>query len=251
MSNKAIEECMTIIRMANYNAALLHRCLLTESCSRDKIETLRKIDLALFKLFQGATSQAVFKEFLVVGDTLLLGEGNLSFALSLLKIRAIKASNMTATTFESISDLSLAAKLNAKVLYSYGAQVLYDIDATKLRQQFGTKLFNNIIFQFPHVGSREAVCGYNPNYILVKDFMRSARNQLRYDGVVIISAVDNQYYNSIFQFEKIAEITGFKPPEGYPFEPRAFPGYEHTMAHREGDALENHEKLTTWVFRSS
>lgn len=109
--------------------------------------------------------------------------------------------------------------------------------------------FDSIVFQFPHVGSREPVEEHNPNFILVRDFLRSAAAQLAPGGQVLISAVDSPHYEGAFQFDDAAEIAGFLPPEVYPFDPSAFPGYTHTMTHEEGDALDNHDAFGTWIFK--
>jgi hypothetical protein len=50
------------------------------------------------------------------GDTLFVGEGNLSFALSIAKMHGMTASNLTATTYEKTSDLSEEAQQNSKIL---------------------------------------------------------------------------------------------------------------------------------------
>lgn len=45
------------------------------------------------------------------------------------------------------------------------------------------------------------------------------------------------------------DLRGALTPTIYPFEPSDFIGYEHTMTHQSGSALENHDKFGTWVFR--
>lgn len=109
--------------------------------------------------------------------------------------------------------------------------------------------FDTIIFQFPHAGSREPIRGHNPNFVLVRDFLKSASAQLVYGGKVLITAVDSPYYRGAFQFEEAAKLAGFKEAETYPFDPSDFPGYVHTMAHEDGDALSHHDDFSTWVFR--
>ena len=85
--------------------------------------------------------------------------------------------------------------------------------------------------------------------MLVHDFLISAAQQLKKDGVAIITVVDTDYYNSIFNFEKLAKLIGFCSPVKYTFEPEDFPGYKHTMSHQDGDALEGYEKFATWEFK--
>lgn len=58
------------------------------------------------------------------GNILFVGEGNLSFALSIAKISGISASKLVATTYEKDSDLSEEAQQNAEILKQSGASVL-------------------------------------------------------------------------------------------------------------------------------
>ena len=190
-----------------------------------------------------------FVDAIAQGRTLMVGEGNLSFARNLAKMTRIVPARLTATTFESERNLSSDARANAKLLQSLGTTVTYGIDATNLADIFGSMRFDNIVFQFPHVGSRDPIEGHNPNFILVRDFLVSAAHQLARSGQVLISAVDSPHYQGAFQFDDAAKIAGFLPPEAYPFDPSAFPGYEHTMTHQDGNALDNHDEFSTWVFK--
>lgn len=183
------------------------------------------------------------------GRTLLVGDGNLSFALSLAEKSLITPSRLVVSTFESKSDLSVEALENTDALKRRGVTVLHGVDATNLASSIGSWRFDTIVFQFPHAGTRDALEGHNPNFILVRDFLISASEQLQRNGKVLISAVDSPHYRGAFQFEEAAEIAGFVPPEAYPFDPSQFPGYEHTMTHQEGSALENHDNFSTWVFK--
>ncbi|MEZ5690744.1 MAG: class I SAM-dependent methyltransferase [Rickettsiales bacterium] len=182
------------------------------------------------------------------GKTLLVGEGNLSFALSLARKQSINPAFITATTFEKVNELSQDAKDNAKKLRILGAEVLHGINASKIADIFSDKRFETIIFQFPHAGSREPIDDHNPNFILVSNFLNNAARLLVNDGAVLISAVDSPHYHGAFQFEDAAKEAGFAKPTIYPFEPSDFIGYEHTMTHQSGSALENHDKFSTWVF---
>jgi len=65
------------------------------------------------------------------GETLLVGEGNLSFAKSLSEISGIDPAKIIASTYESEKDLSDTAKENAGALKRKGMTVLHDIDAKK------------------------------------------------------------------------------------------------------------------------
>lgn len=182
------------------------------------------------------------------GQTLLVGEGNLSFTVSLTKLKRISPTKLVATTMDKLSQLSDEAKDNTKYLESLGVVVRHGIDATKLAAVFGGRRFDSIVFQFPHAGSREPVEGRNPNFVLLRDFLKSALTHLTTHGKVFVSAVDNQHYQGAFQFDEAADAAGFLPPKAHPFDPLDFPEYEHTMTHQTGNALEAHEAFSTWVF---
>ncbi len=203
----------------------------------------------LWPLFGHKTKAFDFIAQIAAGKTLLVGERNLSFTLSLIRDSRINPNRLIATTFEYLSELPPEAKENAKQLRAKGVSVLFNVDATKLSSVLGWVKFDNIVFQFPHVGSREPVEGHNPNFILVRDFLKSASRHLAKGGKVLIIAVDTPHYRGAFQFDDAAKAAGFSPPESYPFDPGRFRGYHHTMTHQEGSALDNHDEFMTWVFR--
>lgn len=200
------------------------------------------------KYKQNNATKFNFIDTIVQGRTLLVGEGNLSFSASLIRTGRIIPGWLTATTFENAQNLPLGGEENINSLRAYGINVLHGVDATNLVATFGAFRFDNIIFQFPHTGSRTPVEGHNPNFILIRDFLISASFQLDRNGKVFVSVVNSPHYEGTFQFEKAAKLSGFFPPDIYPFDPSAFPGYEHTMTHQDGSALDNHNKFSTWVF---
>ncbi len=182
------------------------------------------------------------------GNTLFVGESNLSFALSIAKTPGIFTSNLIATTYEKDSDLSEEAQQNAEILKQSGASVLNGIDATKLEKYFPHQRFNTIVFLFPNAGSREPEYGRNPNCILIRDFLKSAATCLAPNGKILITAVDSPHYQGAFQFEEAAEKTGYRIIGAYPFDPQSFPGYSHTNTNDDDSALEKHDEFNTWVF---
>lgn len=125
-----------------------------------------------------------------------------------------------------------------KLLEKIGVNVLQEIDATKQHKIFNKISFDTIIFQFPHIGSREMVNGMNPNYVLVRDFITSACKVLKMHGIILITVVDNDYHNNIFNFAKIAELYGLSLPIKYVLDPDDYPDYIHTMAHKEVSAID-------------
>jgi 25S rRNA (uracil2634-N3)-methyltransferase len=182
------------------------------------------------------------------GDILFVGEGNLSFALHIAKMPAVNAAKVTATTYEDEKDISDYTRQNAKVLRIAGAWVEHGVDAANLEKTFPYRQFDTIVFQFPNVGSRLPVEGRNPNFILVRDFLKSAAKRLRREGAVLITAVDSPYYQGALQVDEAAASAGFRKPVAYPFDPLKLPGYSHTNTNDESSAIDGHDKFCTWVF---
>ena len=183
-----------------------------------------------------------------LGDTLLVGEGNLSFATSLLSQPAAQITHMAATTYEKERNISEETRQNASYLQRCGTSVMHGIDATHLERHFKPHEFDTIIFQFPNVGSREAKYGQNPNHIMIRKFLRSAERILKPDGKILITAVDSPHYQGAFRFEEAAEFAGYKIIETWLFDPSLFSGYAHTNTNDEDSALDGHSRFVTHVF---
>lgn len=195
------------------------------------------------------TSRFDFVGQVAMGQTLFVGEGNLSFALSIVRNERINPYYITATTYETLSVLTTETKRNASALRELGAIVAHNVDGANIGRTLGSRLFDNIVFQFPHTGSRDPVEGRNPNYILLRDFLKSARRHLSYTGRIMVTTVDSPHYEGAFQFEEATAKLGFAMVSKYDFDPSRFNGYHHTMTHEDNSALENHSKFVTRVFR--
>lgn len=188
---------------------------------------------------------------IVLGKTLFVGEGNFSFVLGLVKSRLISPDNIVATVFERKKDFNSDTLENYSELVALGVNTRCDVDATNLLHAFNGEKFDSIVFQFPHSGTRKPVDSKNPSFVLVRDFLSSARLMLSDNGCVLISIVDDDYYNSIFQMELAAGEAGYNTPQKFFFEPGLFPDYIHVNTREESEsALENHDTFATWVFES-
>ena len=189
-----------------------------------------------------------FLERMRSGDVLFVGEGNLSFALNIAKRPTVTASRMTVTTYEEENHLSKVGQHNALALRRLGASVIPGVDAMNLEQRLFYRRFDTIVFQFPNVGSRELEEGRNPNFILVRDFLKSAAKHLQPGGQVLITAVDSPYYHGAFQFDEAAAAGGFSKPDTYLFDLLKLPGYIHTNTNNTDSAIDGHDMFRTWVF---
>ena len=183
-----------------------------------------------------------------LGDTLLAGEGNMSFAKSLLLKPATQITRMIVTIFEKERSLTNEAVNNTNTLKRCGTFVMFGIDATRLEDNFKPDEFDTIIFQFPNVGSRDAKYGHNPNHVLIRKFLRSAVACLKPSGKIMVTAVDSPHYQGVFQFEEAAEFAGCEILETYPFDLSMFPGYSHTNTNDDESALDDYDRFKTWVF---
>lgn len=208
---------------------------------------LKALDSDLCMLMKSITKYD-FSSRVNLGNSLLVGEGNLSFTISLIK-KLQKAPTCITSTYEDYNDLSDIAQLNASKLRKVGINVLHNIDATKLHKTFNYSSFDTIIFQFPHSGSRDSINGLNPNYVLIHDFIISASYVLKKQGVVLITIVDSEFYNSIFRFEKLSQGLKIPLPIKYKFDPKDYPEYIHTMTNEDESAIEEYLKFATWEFK--
>jgi hypothetical protein len=189
-----------------------------------------------------------FVERVNTGKTLLVGEGNLSFTYALIKQCQNLPSSLITSLYETVSELSESAEYNAKLLENIGVKIIYGLDGTKLHEFFDTDSFETIIFQFPHSGTREPINGINPNYLLVYDFIKSALQILEKNGVILITIVDNDFYNNMFQLDEISEKLGIMKPIKHKFNPSSYPKYQHSMTNSDESALGKYDEFATYEF---
>lgn len=183
-----------------------------------------------------------------LGDALLVGEGNMSFAKSLIN-KSAQITHMTATTLEKENSLTDEAHQNASALQRQGAIVLHGVDATKLEESLQPQKFDTIIFQFPNAGSRDGKYGHTSNHVLIRKFLRSAAQFLNDNGSVLITAVDSPHYDGVFKFDEAAEFADYLAPRSLSFDPAHFTGYSHTNTNDANSAIDDHTQFATWIFK--
>ena len=183
------------------------------------------------------------------GPALLVGEGNLSFALSLARRVKQPRRSLVATTFEPERKLSVVARFNAKRLRDLGVSALHGIDATKLSDHFGRTRFRLIAFQFPNVASRRPLYERNPNFVLVRRFLRSAAVSLSENGCIAITVVNSPHYDGAFAMSDAAIWAGISKPHIHPFHVDDHPGYRHGDTEDDGEsAISAKDDCQTYVF---
>ena len=174
---------------------------------------------------------------------LFLGEGNMSFVLSLLESN-YSYSNIIVTTFERYNEMTAFAKLNASILNKQRVKLLFGVDGTKL-QHFADRFFDNIIFQFPYSRYQTKQAYNNCNYNLVNRLLHIAKSKLANQGSLVITHVDNDYYNALFNLKEIGQAAGYKVIKRYYFDPKDFQGYKHQMTYSMVSGITQHEKFVT------
>jgi 25S rRNA (uracil2634-N3)-methyltransferase len=181
------------------------------------------------------------------GQALFVGEGNMSFARSLIDLNGGIGPSLVVTTYENSRDIDAETKNNAIILEDSGAKIIYGVDAENIETDFLLNPFDTIIFQFPNVGSREPVDGKNPNAALIGGFLKSARPILQPDGKIIITHVDSSYYHGQFQIEMAAKENYYHICFVKDFDPAEYPGYVHTNTLNDESALDHYDQFVTWV----
>jgi len=98
---------------------------------------------------------------------LLIGEGNFSFAVALLQhpptpLEHLPSASVVATTYDAEEECYAKypdAEQNVRVLREKGAQVLFNVDATKLERTSALKgkAFDRIVWNFPHAGEQTSL----------------------------------------------------------------------------------------------
>lgn len=179
--------------------------------------------------------------------TLLLGEGDFSFALSLVK--QLGGQKVVATSYDSKEEVENKynkASQNLSDLKNQNATIEHRVDAKNLQQS--EQSYQNIVFNFPFA-PEEKRGKTEKNKALLNGFFESASRLLPTNGRVFLSLASD-YYVKRWKPESIAKGHGFNQEKQLVFQPKNFPGYEHRMTVEDKGAgsLQQESKGITFVF---
>ena len=180
--------------------------------------------------------------------TLLLGEGNFSFALSC--ARADRTARITATTYDSKAEAERKydGNSNALALEELGGLVVYGVDATLDHAFDGIRdVFSRVEFRYPHTGTKSLAA----NRTLLERVLRSVATLLRSprctaDAEFLVTCKTTGRYNDCYGDLRalappgllLAGVTRAVAPIGYT--------HATTTARTTAEGLDH---AATWAFR--
>ncbi|XP_067826856.1 ferredoxin-fold anticodon-binding domain-containing protein 1 [Heptranchias perlo] len=194
------------------------------------------------------------------GSTLLVGEGNFSFSATLCD-HVDRDTQTTATCFESEKEITKhgSAMKNIAHLLEKGAEVYFQVDCTNLQECpcLKGRLFDRIIFNFPHCGKK---AGVKKNRDLMAKFFLSCTGILSSKGDVYVTLCRGQggtpadqpmreWHNS-WQIVAMAARAGLILSKVHPFDCTHYYGYTST-GYRSQDKPFHVDGALTHVFTRS
>jgi len=165
--------------------------------------------------------------------TLLLGEGDFSFAAALCCLWG-DASNLIATAYDDEAACKFKyAKLtdHVEVIRAAGGRVFFGVDAAQCHRH-GTlrnePAFDRIIFNFPHAGAgiKDQKRNVETNQVLLRGSFTAAAQLLAAGGQFHVTLKRGQPYDS-WGAVLIARMAGLRVASCSTFVAAAFPGYAH------------------------
>ncbi|GFR70893.1 ferredoxin-fold anticodon-binding domain-containing protein 1-like [Elysia marginata] len=194
------------------------------------------------------------------GSVLLVGDGDFSFSLSLLKHGRLSPAQVTTSNLETSETIQhhKLAKNNMCELENKGARVLLEVDARELHNHpvINQNLYLRIIFNFP-LADRHNI---KKNRALLADFFSSCSQVLAPGGHVMVTLCKGQggtpadrpqrSWHDSWQALAMAANAGFVLADIFHFEADSFPEY-HSVGFRFQDKSFDTEGSLVHVFEKA
>ena len=126
-------------------------------------------------------------------NVLVVGDGNFSFSLCLASALSKTLVKIIATSLDSRAALSnndFAIENIGKLSAFENVEMLHEVDATDLTRTFGSKVFDRVIFNFPHVGGKSNIG--KSRELLERFFASAAKHVEPYKGDICVSLCQGQ-----------------------------------------------------------